>query len=126
MEVYSHSSYSTLLIPSFPSHSLFSRFHFQNRNHKLNNTLNLISMSSLSLPIKSPFNLPSISRFNRARRAAFKSRASSSSDWSSNRNVLLTSGVTVSLAVANRVLYKLALVPLSNYPFFLAQFTTFG
>ncbi|CAL5204567.1 unnamed protein product [Lathyrus oleraceus] len=128
MEVYSHSSYSTLLIPSFPSHSSFSRFHFQNRNHKLNNTLNLISMSSLSLPIKSPFNLPSISRFNRARRAASKSRASSSSDWTnaSNRNVLLTSGATVSLAVANRVLYKLALVPLSNYPFFLAQFTTFG
>ncbi|XP_062210240.1 protein CLT2, chloroplastic-like [Phragmites australis] len=33
---------------------------------------------------------------------------------------------TVVLAVMNRVLYKLALVPMRNYPFFLAQFTTFG
>ncbi|KAL6623283.1 hypothetical protein ACP70R_033162 [Stipagrostis hirtigluma subsp. patula] len=32
----------------------------------------------------------------------------------------------VALAVANRVLYKLALVPLKAYPFFLAQLTTFG
>ena len=34
--------------------------------------------------------------------------------------------VVVALAVANRVLYKLALVPLKAYPFFLAQLTTFG
>eukprot|EP00897_Mesotaenium_endlicherianum_P006761 jgi/Mesen1/6112/ME000310S05197 len=34
--------------------------------------------------------------------------------------------VTVLLGVANRILYKLALVPLKEYPFFLAQFTTFG
>ncbi|KAL3504882.1 hypothetical protein ACH5RR_034723 [Cinchona calisaya] len=40
--------------------------------------------------------------------------------------VILSSVVTVFLAVANRVLYKLALVPLKEYPFFLAQFTTFG
>jgi hypothetical protein len=33
---------------------------------------------------------------------------------------------TVVLAVMNRVLYKLALVPMKNYPFFLAQFATFG
>ncbi|WVZ90354.1 hypothetical protein U9M48_036663 [Paspalum notatum var. saurae] len=36
------------------------------------------------------------------------------------------SAAVVSLAVANRVLYKLALVPLKAYPFFLAQLTTFG
>lgn len=126
MEVCSY-SHSTLLIPSFPSHSSFSRFHFQNRN--LNNTLNLISsMSSSSLPTKAPFNLSSNFRFNRTRRMPFRFRAFSSANWfnASNRTVLLTSGITVSLAVANRVLYKLALVPLSNYPFFLAQFTTFG
>ena len=29
-------------------------------------------------------------------------------------------------AVANRVLYKMALVPLGNYVFFLAQLQTFG
>ncbi|KAJ1298355.1 hypothetical protein BS78_01G446300 [Paspalum vaginatum] len=33
---------------------------------------------------------------------------------------------TVVLAVMNRVLYKLALVPMKDYPFFLAQLTTFG
>ncbi|PHT67129.1 hypothetical protein T459_31554 [Capsicum annuum] len=33
---------------------------------------------------------------------------------------------TVVLGVGNRVLYKLALVPLKNYPFFLAQLATFG
>ncbi|XP_058786302.1 protein CLT2, chloroplastic isoform X1 [Vicia villosa] len=126
MEVY---SYSTSLIHSFPSHSSFSRFHSQNR--KLNNTLNLIPMSSSSLPTKSPFNFPSNSKFNRTRRtplSKWRFRASSSLDWTnaSNRTVLLTSGITVSLAVANRVLYKLALVPLRSYPFFLAQFTTFG
>ncbi|CAJ1450032.1 unnamed protein product [Effrenium voratum] len=34
--------------------------------------------------------------------------------------------VAALLATANRVLYKVALVPLGNYVFFLAQFTTFG
>ncbi|XP_038977173.1 protein CLT2, chloroplastic-like isoform X2 [Phoenix dactylifera] len=40
--------------------------------------------------------------------------------------ILVGSGVTVLFAVLNRVLYKLALVPMKNYPFFLAQVTTFG
>ncbi|KAL2506071.1 CRT (chloroquine-resistance transporter)-like transporter 2 [Abeliophyllum distichum] len=40
--------------------------------------------------------------------------------------VMACSTVTVALAIANRVLYKLALVPLKEYPFFLAQLTTFG
>jgi hypothetical protein len=30
------------------------------------------------------------------------------------------------MSTGNRVLYKLALVPLHQYPFFLAQFATFG
>ncbi|KAI3704221.1 hypothetical protein L1987_74437 [Smallanthus sonchifolius] len=34
--------------------------------------------------------------------------------------------VTMGLGVGNRVLYKLALVPLKQYPFFLAQLATFG
>ncbi|XP_071735261.1 protein CLT1, chloroplastic-like [Rutidosis leptorrhynchoides] len=34
--------------------------------------------------------------------------------------------VTMGLGVGNRVLYKLALVPLKKYPFFLAQLATFG
>lgn len=49
--------------------------------------------------------------------------------WTSGNHtglVILCSVVTVVLAVANRVLYKLALVPMKEYPFFLAQLTTFG
>ncbi|XP_015690773.1 protein CLT2, chloroplastic-like isoform X2 [Oryza brachyantha] len=40
--------------------------------------------------------------------------------------IAAAAAVTVALAVMNRVLYKLALVPMRNYPFFLAQVTTFG
>ncbi|CAI5478358.1 unnamed protein product [Closterium sp. Yama58-4] len=40
--------------------------------------------------------------------------------------LLLFALLTVSLGVANRVLYKLALITLHRYPFFLAQLTTFG
>ncbi|KAJ4977618.1 hypothetical protein NE237_008398 [Protea cynaroides] len=40
--------------------------------------------------------------------------------------VLLAGTATVIMGVGNRVLYKLALVPLKHYPFFLAQFATFG
>ncbi|XP_043712689.1 protein CLT2, chloroplastic [Telopea speciosissima] len=55
-------------------------------------------------------------------------RASSEQIRSStnNRRIIVGYAVTVVLAVANRVLYKLALVPLKQYPFFLAQVTTFG
>ena len=35
-------------------------------------------------------------------------------------------GATMAFGVANRVLYKMALVPLGDYVFFLAQFQTFG
>ncbi|PIA60151.1 hypothetical protein AQUCO_00400801v1 [Aquilegia coerulea] len=41
-------------------------------------------------------------------------------------DVLVAAAATVVLGVGNRVLYKLALVPLKNYPFFLAQLATFG
>ncbi|KAL6184546.1 hypothetical protein ACLB2K_045947 [Fragaria x ananassa] len=50
----------------------------------------------------------------------------SSSTSSISNAVVFTSLLTIVLAVANRVLYKLALVPMKNHPFFLAQFTTFG
>lgn len=47
---------------------------------------------------------------------------------SSNRavEVAVAAAVTVVMGVGNRVLYKLALVPLKQYPFFLAQLSTFG
>lgn len=40
--------------------------------------------------------------------------------------VVIATVATVVLGVGNRVLYKLALVPLKHYPFFLAQLATFG
>ena len=40
--------------------------------------------------------------------------------------VALASTAVVAMGTGNRVLYKLALVPLRNYPFFLAQLATFG
>lgn len=56
-------------------------------------------------------------------------RASKREDGLPNKfggGIVIGSGLTVILAVMNRVLYKLALVPMKNYPFFLAQLTTFG
>ncbi|KAG8632794.1 hypothetical protein MANES_18G056700v8 [Manihot esculenta] len=65
--------------------------------------------------------------------ANFTVRASSetspphlASSSNNSKLVFVSSAITVALAVANRVLYKLALVPMKQYPFFLAQFTTFG
>lgn len=40
--------------------------------------------------------------------------------------LMVAIAATVVLGVGNRVLYKLALVPLKYYPFFLAQLATFG
>ncbi|KEH28375.1 CRT (chloroquine-resistance transporter)-like transporter, putative [Medicago truncatula] len=40
--------------------------------------------------------------------------------------VAVAAAATVVMGVGNRVLYKLALVPLKQYPFFLAQLSTFG
>jgi hypothetical protein len=40
--------------------------------------------------------------------------------------IAIAAAATVVLGTANRVLYKLALVPLKEYPFFLAQLATFG
>jgi len=39
---------------------------------------------------------------------------------------LALAAVVIALGVSNRVLYKMALVPLNDYVFFLAQLTTFG
>ncbi|XAR62066.1 hypothetical protein NMG60_11016661 [Bertholletia excelsa] len=50
----------------------------------------------------------------------------SAKDSSNTKLIFVCSVITVALSVANRVLYKLALVPLKQYPFFLAQLTTFG
>lgn len=52
--------------------------------------------------------------------------ASTSSDSNYNKVAILGSIVTLVLAIVNRVLYKLALVPMKEYPFFLAQLNTFG
>ncbi|KAG2248707.1 hypothetical protein Bca52824_088335 [Brassica carinata] len=62
------------------------------------------------------------------RRGLFSVNASTEKSFSpSNRKLIVVNSVVViALAVANRVLYKLALVPMKPYPFFLAQLMTFG
>ncbi|WOL11650.1 protein CLT2, chloroplastic [Canna indica] len=45
---------------------------------------------------------------------------------SDSGRIVIASTITIVFAVLNRVLYKLALVPMKEYPFFLAQVTTFG
>lgn len=40
--------------------------------------------------------------------------------------VMVAAAIAVVMGVGNRVLYKLALVPLKHYPFFLAQLATIG
>ncbi|KAH0902161.1 hypothetical protein HID58_041664 [Brassica napus] len=62
------------------------------------------------------------------RRGGFSVRASTEKSIApSNRKlIVINSVVIIALAVANRVLYKLALVPMKQYPFFLAQLMTFG
>ncbi|CAB4297814.1 unnamed protein product [Prunus armeniaca] len=102
-------------------------------------TIPFLSLSSMPLPRlylrrrvpqDAPFHLAS----ETTRRASsttrnVKAQASLPDPPSSSSNtkrVVLVSALTIALAVANRVLYKLALVPMKNHPFFLAQFTTFG
>ncbi|XP_016569009.2 uncharacterized protein LOC107867346 isoform X3 [Capsicum annuum] len=76
------------------------------------------------------------------RNASFTRRRNSNSSWKfyarvvggdsgrisdvTRELIVLNSALTLVLGVANRVLYKLALVPMKEYPFFLAQVTTFG
>lgn len=94
--------------------------------------LNPITKPQPLLPIMSFSSKPPLqlhlpanpAKLNRTKNT-FIIRASSPGSDGTNL-VLLSSAVTVTLAVANRVLYKLALVPMKHYPFFLAQFTTFG
>ncbi|KAL1310207.1 hypothetical protein AAHE18_17G231300 [Arachis hypogaea] len=93
----------------------------------------LLPMSSNSQPLPLKFSHSNRTRTTTNNNNRHKIRASSSTDdpspsSSSATNFVLFSSaaLTVTLAVANRVLYKLALVPMKDYPFFLAQFTTFG
>ena len=45
---------------------------------------------------------------------------------SAGMEVVAAAAAVVAMGTGNRALYKLALVPLRKYPFFLAQFATFG
>ena len=104
------------------------------------NKRSLYPLNSMSFSSKTPLHLTSNVNFihgrnthlhnQNNRRSIFNIRASgsiSSPNSSSGTSlVLVSSAITVTFAVANRVLYKLALVPMKDYPFFLAQFTTFG
>lgn len=102
---------------------------------KLNNNNGL---SKLQFPIQNPRNLKhsSLSYSSgfggiRFRNPTFIVRSSmktgsQSEDVESKGRIIFWSCITLVLAVGNRVLYKLALVPMKDYPFFLAQLNTFG
>ncbi|XVE95162.1 hypothetical protein REPUB_Repub02eG0072600 [Reevesia pubescens] len=126
----------------FPTSSFLPTSSF--RSHLLpslllnSNSTKLHSLSLMSLPqnrssfprdlnltrsiTKSPRNHSPITRPNLTVRASSKTP----NPASDAKLITICSAVTITLAVANRVLYKLALVPMKEYPFFLAQFTTFG
>ncbi|GLT79934.1 hypothetical protein SLA2020_514000 [Shorea laevis] len=98
---------------------------------KLPSYLRLHSLPPMSLSDQpSPFsgNLSLTYRTAGGRRHSRTACASAESSRAASNTNLITVGsaMTVTLAVANRVLYKLALVPMKQYPFFLAQFITFG
>jgi hypothetical protein len=65
-----------------------------------------------------------------AKRCAAAGRVAGSSSAGVGRSagmeVAIAAAAVVAMGTGNRVLYKLALVPLREYPFFLAQFATFG
>ncbi|KAL8231963.1 hypothetical protein R6Q57_001741 [Mikania cordata] len=123
--------------------SIPHRFIYPNLAFKLNNE----SRHHLSgFPLQNPRN-PSATHSDNAHRfritcrkidpihrllnPKFVVRSSANSSQSqapstSNSRIIFWSAVTLVLAVGNRVLYKLALVPMKEYPFFLAQVNTFG
>ncbi|KAG9130817.1 hypothetical protein Leryth_016966 [Lithospermum erythrorhizon] len=95
--------------------------YFQNPKRLSSELKPPFSMSRLNIHQRksSPFSHDSNSRS----KLSIKSEVKSSSN---TKVVIACSAVTIALAVANRVFYKLALVPLNDYPFFLAMITTFG
>ncbi|XP_044978484.1 protein CLT1, chloroplastic-like [Hordeum vulgare subsp. vulgare] len=61
-----------------------------------------------------------------AGQVAGRSAGAGAGSRSVGMDVALATAAVVATGTGNRVLYKLALVPLRQYPFFLAQFATFG
>ncbi|CAI9095004.1 OLC1v1030854C2 [Oldenlandia corymbosa var. corymbosa] len=90
-----------------------------NHHHRLRKKTNSFVLESLRL--NSKFRVRAIGENSQG-----PSSSSSTGDNNNAKVVIFSSLVTLVLAVANRVLYKLALVPMKEYPFFLAQLTTFG
>ncbi|KAI3725620.1 hypothetical protein L1987_65411 [Smallanthus sonchifolius] len=111
--------------------SIPHQFSNPNLTFKLNNGSKLhLSGFRLQNPRIPPMRFGGLSiRYRKKLEAKFVVRCSSSSSGSqeaSKSRIIFWSGVTLVLAVGNRVLYKLALVPMKEYPFFLAQVNTFG
>ncbi|KAI5655054.1 hypothetical protein M9H77_32241 [Catharanthus roseus] len=107
--------------------------------HHLHTVNGSLSFSSMCSSPNTQFNRPKISHRRRNRvqdspqlRSNFnvsalgKNYSGASSNSDNTKEIIFSSFVTVVLAIANRVLYKLALVPMKEYPFFLAQLNTFG
>ena len=121
-------AYRSLVFPLFDATKFISVFSMPSTNEKwshIHRPRPTVSSSLRNFRIR-----------NRNIKARFSSRNdSSSTPHASNGDsnspaktklIVVSSLIAVSLAIANRVLYKLALVPLKEYPFFLAQLTTFG
>ncbi|KAI7741679.1 hypothetical protein M8C21_002746 [Ambrosia artemisiifolia] len=95
-----------------------------NNNNNNANGLGMVSYRRKIAPIQ---RLPNPTRFVvRSDSANNNTTSSQSQSSNSNNKVVFWSAVTLVLAVGNRVMYKLALVPMNDYPFFLAQLNTFG
>ncbi|GMY07739.1 protein CLT2, chloroplastic isoform X1 [Fagus crenata] len=109
-----------------PSHFPSLQPHIHNRT-----TLHFRTSHSLAtMPPPFPHNPKSthLLHHHSHKKLSLTVHASPQNSHSNNNSklIFITSALTIALAVANRVLYKLALVPMKEYPFFLAQFTTFG
>lgn len=109
-------SHSPMLI-SFPKNPRHSPIHYLPLNNSFSNKLFKFRRRKTQIqPNSSPipeFSAPDL--------------INNSLSTSSNKKlIIICSAITIVLAIANRVLYKLALVPMKEYPFFLAQVNTFG
>ncbi|XP_062097194.1 protein CLT2, chloroplastic isoform X1 [Humulus lupulus] len=110
-----HHSIPPLIPLSHHSHFPIPRF---SPHSDYNSIINIVT----AIRLKASFN----GRDFRARSSSPDSPPPPPSPSSISQQVIVSSAFTIAFAVANRVLYKLALVPMKEYPFFLAQLTTFG
>ncbi|CAN0910640.1 Protein CLT2, chloroplastic [Linum grandiflorum] len=132
MGTFSAASFSSLLSPSSRSSSSFHHapppplLFFPPTSLRRSHSLLLLAAGNSNLTSPSLRRRDHILLGSPPRDFSARAEQRSGDSSSSTQLVVASSAATIALAVANRVLYKLALVPMKDYPFFLAQFTTFG